>query len=536
MFAAPIFTAVVCFVASKNFGSAGNWGYLMSAAFFFQGLYFFYYLWLLGVTETVGGLMLPMAFRRVLFVDVFGWARHSGNWWRRLKGGAHGASIPDQVGVPCDEDVPMPAVQVIDSRAPKRPEDLDALESGRTASMEEGEGEGEGEGDEVGMLFERRRTTQREERVLRKHDSFSPHSFVGNVAAVSQSVTGEVKPGVLPWRSFFWSTICLACLWWAAAIICIVDTYEGDDNFVDSVWGGTLEGQQSVATYILRSTGEIVTEWPTPMMRPKGLACDEGGVAFLTSGRTEDGRSGILHGLLSTSTSTGEQLVSFEEAPLCSLRDVDGDNVQDIALAGCSRAAGCDAFMITRQGKEVVSCRSHQETSGEEGISVSGETSVPLARGWLHGDPLFLQSGGHQEVVSSLTVVPCGHGEDGDCFAVGTSHHRAVRLGKRTRQTSQAASSTWVPRHQVVENFTEPVGPGMMASVGKDLAILSPSSGVIRVFDQEQGGAPSGVWIPPVIDGSNWASLCVGGGSVFMMDDSEDPLIWRFAVPKKYLL
>mmetsp|Transcript_52155 Transcript_52155/g.169404 ORF Transcript_52155/g.169404 Transcript_52155/m.169404 type:complete len:1017 (+) Transcript_52155:196-3246(+) len=81
----PVLCCVVTFVSSKNYGDPGKWEWLMPVALFNKGLWFLYYLHLLRVKEMETGAVLPTSFKGVLYLDPFGWAKHSMKGWRRIQ-------------------------------------------------------------------------------------------------------------------------------------------------------------------------------------------------------------------------------------------------------------------------------------------------------------------------------------------------------------------------------------------------------------------------------------------------------------------
>jgi len=74
---APVLCSIVTFVSSKNYGNPGSWEWLMPIALFMKGAWYAYYVYLFKVREMQTGAILPFAFRNVLYVDPFGWAKHT---------------------------------------------------------------------------------------------------------------------------------------------------------------------------------------------------------------------------------------------------------------------------------------------------------------------------------------------------------------------------------------------------------------------------------------------------------------------------
>ncbi|CAK0806182.1 unnamed protein product, partial [Prorocentrum cordatum] len=71
---------------------------------------------------------------------------------------------------------------------------------------------------------------------------------------------------------------------------------------------------------------------------------------------------------------------------------------------------------------------------------------------------------------------------------------------------------------------------GMLALFGQHyLAALYPSTSKISLMDLRSGGSSAGTWRLPKPKGVGaWASICAGRESIFAMEDSESPTLWRF--------
>lgn len=551
MLTGPVICAAVAFVSSKNKGNPENWEYLMPIALLAHGTWLLYYIWLLRVVDTENGTVLPMAFRTVLYTDVFGWAKHGTNWWRRMMRRSStarqmrlftsaGTSKPDRASGSL-----LPTMECVDPQAPRRPEDV---------STDFGKPKRPGE----------RRNPEGSE--PRRHVSFRPNSFAGNVQEDTENqgihsgsdLLGE-KPGLAPWRVFFISTICIAILYYVASIVALRNAINGTALFVNPNYVDLKDGEIAPLADLQLGT-EIKTNWPSALARPQGLACDPEGVSFVTSGRAADGHKTILHARLKASRDDGLSLL-FEPAPTChalnALNRDDAVPLQDLALHDCQNALGCKTLVLPRHGEHLVSCPLHQSSDemphptntstmggGAEVALIEQATessrSMPVGRAWLddRGSAL-LNDVEHRhrhvfpEEISSVVSVPCdsANGAASDCIVMGTTGRRLVQMkvGAATEN-----NPSWMPKRMVRRDHVEVPVAGSLALLGMQyLGVLHQNQSTVHAFDLKQGGAHIGSWRLPPAPTSNWASVCAGGNSIYALAGGEDPSLWRFEAPSQ---
>lgn len=513
----PVLCGVVTFISSKRQGDPGKWEFLMPAALFLRGAWFIYYLWLFRVREIQNAAMLPMAFKAVLFIDPFAWAKHSGTWFRQLRQSViwrrSTAGFPVG-GRPSPPTSGLPSTQCVDAANPRRPEEVVGAASGPIG--------------DVGA-----------------HVSFRPRTFAGPAEDTEEEsretgadIHGE-KPGLVPWRYFFLNTFFIALMWWTAATVALVNALKGTAVFTEANYG-LAPGQ--VAPMPMLIGVKVETAWHSPLVRPRGLACDPHGQRFATVGRVSDGRHAILHGRLPAAG----QAVRFAEAPRCEVLEGGRQQVQDLTLHECGQPGGCSALVLPRFGNSLVSCplgapELLQRGVGQPPANVSRQLKAAhLARAWLEdrgGAPLDGRAppGGflEPEDIASLAAVPCGAGLSGaPCAVVGTTARRVVQLVSRGRE---GQGQEWVPKRLVRKDHGEVPGPGAFALLGgRYLATLHRAGSHVRVTDLSEGGRSMSSWsLPSVAEGEErrWASICSGGNSLFALEDRENPSLWRFSVP-----
>jgi len=534
MFSGPAISGIVTFESSRNAGEPGEFEYLMPFALFLHGSWLLYYLFLFNVKETLGGQMLPLAFRAILFLDVFGWARHGGNWWKRLRGrGGATAAVPGRRLINGFEQDPLPAMECVDTKMPTRPEDVDNAEPVTVGPAD------------VQSPNVRPSNSGSEEPNLRRQDSFRPGSFVGASSLQdSGSQYGDLmgeNPGLLPWRVFFSSTVVLAMLWWCAAGIALSNAVQGTDVFVQPTYGLEEGVVAPLANLLTLQAWKIPTHWPSSMAHPRGLVCDESGATFVTTGRTPSGEKGLLRASLRPGNASLEVL--FEPAPRCGAFESETEPIQDLSLQDCSASGeGCKTLILTAGGHRLIACDTHQGDSLEK--------SVSLSHAWLKTHGAFLTEptdmGGHKhqmlsmskdpEQIVSVTASPCNPGTDAskehDCVIVGTSHRRMVLMSRGA--SGELHDLKWLPKrvfhHGDMENF----GPGSISLLGGRYLATLQKTNRLRVLDLQRGGvALAGNWLLPELpDNGRFTSLCMGGGALYMVDDGDEPNLWHVKIPK----
>jgi len=435
----------------------------------------------------------------------------------------------------------LPASQCMNSSSPLRPEDIEEREA--AACQEDSSSK------------------------LKSRNSFRPGTF----AEAEQSpraqaekrhiqtgvdIHGE-KPGLVPWRIFFINTVFLACAWEAAAAEAMVKSFHNNIIFHQSM---------KIATYGLHP-GQVLplpalfgapveTHWENGLSHPRGLVCDSTGTNFVTSARASDGSDGFVTGRLSLLGSHRPQGVDFGPASLCSgSGQLDSQPVQDLSSISCT-SEGCIASVLPRHGTHLIGCSTSNQGTNATGKAATGIrvgsrpklalSAVPLSRAWLQDrggiaedssdeSPLTL----YPEEIASAVTFPCGNGSrtgmqrtmPSECMAVSTTAKRLVALKLADMATQ---GPTWTPTAVLSQGMGEVPQPGELAVVGnRYLVALRPQKGVLEAMDLQHGGAPVGSWrlSAPVAAGKRWGPLCAAGGELFVLEDAQNPGLWRFQTP-----
>mmetsp|Transcript_95840 Transcript_95840/g.228271 ORF Transcript_95840/g.228271 Transcript_95840/m.228271 type:complete len:808 (-) Transcript_95840:110-2533(-) len=508
LFFSPVFCAVVTFMSSKRWGNPGNVEYLVPVGLFLKGCWFLYYLHVFHCKEHQTGAVLPRSFRAVLYVDVYGWAKHTSQWWQRWR---HGQPGRHSMGASTKNK--LPATLMAGARKPLRPEDakheVSAVLAGplvaNPADLASEDDEDEEHAPAAGM----RPTT-----FAPKDDDQDPdtdeeehHESMGD------------RAGLQPWRAFFFNTVLLSVMWWCASFVAFMDVYNDVPEFTKAHYGLKPGEVARMAGLI----GEkVTTDWGNHSWQPHGFAC--GGGAFAVAGRS-DGRRAVLTGRLD------QGAIHFAAAPECAALEPDA-LIQDLAIH-CKNGT-CDALVMPLRGQHLVSCPLAEK-------NWSSSAASPLSRAWLEdrgGIPLDEHRGlshlFHPEEMSAMSMAPCPGEASEDCLVVGTTARRLVQMARGS--SLGVTLDTWLPRRLLQRDGHELPGPGSFAVLGnRFLGVLQRESNSVRLLDLGAGGRLHSIWNLPLIkgdDGPSFSGICAAENGLFALQAGPTPAVWRFAVPK----
>lgn len=518
LFFSPVFCAVVTFISSKRVGNPGSIEYLVPVGLFLKGCWFLYYLHVFHCCEHQTGAVLPRSFRAVLYVDPFGWAKHTRQWLNRWKASTSGP----QFGVGSSNGKnKLPATLLVGAQKPLRPEDarheVSAVLHGPLVANPADLGDDDDE---------------EEEEDSHHASSMRPTSFLPNTQAqgddqdpyaddaeeVQTSEHGHPdRAAEQPWRAFFFNTVLLCVMWWCASFVAFYDVYIDLPEFTKGRYGLKPGEVAHMATLV----GEkLETGWSDLNWQPHGFACD--GKVFAVAGRDASGQSAVLRGELKNGA------LQFEAAPRCvALQD---KTIQDLALHSNSSSV----VVMPLKGQELISC-----PLSEKNVSTS-LLARPLAREWLEdrgGAPLEEHQGLkhllHPEEISALSMAPCplfdGAPVEEDCLVVGTTARRLVQLSRGKQLASD--KETWLPR-RLLRRSGESLGPGAFTAIGKRLlVVLEKEANSVSVLDLFAGGRSVARWTlprPEEKEDAGYSGLCASHEHLFALQAGPTPTVWRF--------
>lgn len=507
---------------------------LTPIAYVFHAAWLLFLLYICKVTEQKGGAMLPIGFRSVMYIDIFGWIKTIRAPTRRLSTSQlEVESRPPQAAPVPGSGPAVQAVQYDRGRpVPTRPEMLaGALPSAPARIRRE---------DFEPTTFVPRMVDNDEQR-LREEEEKRQH------AAGS-------RPGFVPWRIFFYATMLLILLWWVSGVFVLLDG-QGVEflRIVPLMRPHKNSSPLPARTVAMAQSGvplqggeAIPTSWPQMRIQPHSLACGN------DSGETVVALSQFGLFTAQIGGSVGKVGIHFMEAPFC--EGIEGEALRDAALAcrGGASDADCVAYVLHRQGQLLSTCRVSAAASAPAhgpGANRQMPCVTSLADEWLaEGDPAV---GLPQEEVESMTFFGACKMGQGQCAYAETSDQRIVevRTGLKVNGTD-LDEPDWFPT-RVLQAPSPSLGrleatPGIERKHGalrllgsQDKPYLGALRGpfadgdaasqqMLEVIDPETG-ALRGVWLLPL--GHQWLSMCSTGSNLYFLAASPAPHLWRFPMP-----
>lgn len=507
-------SAMAVFENSKNRSLDMTYEWLMPAVPFLHGLWFLAYLACFHIKQLEGDSYVPYAWRSVLYLDAFGWARHSNPVAGTRRGGGVGTPSSGRSRSQLGQTTGQPAMEALCPSVPCRPEDIAPQQSNNREGI---------------------------------NVSFSPSSFAAT-SDVKEEDGDDIfgtKVGELPWLMYKWTTVFLACLWfWAGAndLFALATGDRSAEAFKRSQYFNASKLNLLQAPPFERLQGtKIETKWNFPLLRPRGLDCDPFGGAFLASGLDLSGRSTLLTSAVSSNA------VSFTSLAAC--LDTE-DTVEDFTWH-CKSNAGCTALVLPRKSAQLVNCpldsSAQQETKdsskkpllGAGRVKPAAIVSSVLHRAWLDDrgassleESPFEGAGSdihnHPEEISAMRKIFCPPdlNTQVECVVVGTTARRVVLLANLGLDPL-SEKSAWVPRQILNHDVGEVPGPGAFALFGKRyLGVLLRNSSIVKLIDLQSADLDGhDLHLPKE---QRWSAICGGGGHLFGMEAGTNPSLWRF--------
>jgi len=499
------------------------------------------------VSEQKNGSMLPVGFRSVMYIDIFGWIKSLRPPARR---GRHGGILqPDTLGTQVPGLGPGTQSVAYDRNrpVPTRPELM------------------------LGAASQAPDTIKRED--------FEPSTFIPRMrdesdmveanegTADSDHVVIAQKPGNVPWKIFWYATMTLTILWWVSGFFVMLQIF-GIDWFkvapllrVEHMHELPESEPSLLQTADVRLEGgeAIPTRWPRQHVQPHSLACsDKGGILVSAS------RFGLFTAPLPLQRDGG---IEFQKAGAC--LGLEGEALRDTSILCAADDSGeCSAFVLHRQGQAVSQCKIMAAMARGHAASFAPSARImSFADSWLYeGDP---QRGVPQEEVESIAFVGhCAIGE-GKCAFAETSSRRIVEMRATGPQAGGelpggAPQAVWYPARVVQttgakvqgrDNTAQELGAASLVSLESTSALDSSlrfigephmqQLGTIRAntIESDDGdlvqqklevidatsGSVRGVWALP--KNHRWTSMCSAGDALYLLAAGTSPQVWRFPLP-----
>mmetsp|Transcript_142855 Transcript_142855/g.247569 ORF Transcript_142855/g.247569 Transcript_142855/m.247569 type:complete len:903 (-) Transcript_142855:147-2855(-) len=460
------------------------------------------------IDEQKGGVMLPIGFRSVMYLDVFGWIKTSPsgnglmNALARL-GGPRAAPAETVTGA-------GPGVQAVKyaqgQPVPQRVEDLPG--AAKTPKLQS---------------------------IPKKE--FDPTTFAPREKLEIGEVEGEdddwktSNAGARPWKVFCGATALLAMLWGICGILVTFQMLgyealnvspllrEAEDEVVEPMNAHSEES-------LLQGGRRIVTHWPHANVRPLGLSCDGDADKMVASTRFGLFTADIGH--ISNFTKHGHKpTVSFIAAPLCEA--IEGESIQDVSVHCHPSESGkpCEAMVLHQQGRRISTCDLSKSASksSQKDMAVTN-----VADAWLSPDSHSVAEG----IMSLASAPQCAIKNNKDCAFIGTSSQRIVEMD-RGDENSPAGNPEWFP-NRIVRAEKPSSSPSMSSGAlhfinKRYLGLLLTGNNRLEALDLEKQGAVAGSWVLPPND--DWNAMCATGDDLYLLSKGPSPELWHFPVPEE---
>lgn len=476
---------------------------LSPVAYFSHTCWMLFLLYISKIDEQKGGVMLPIGFRSVMYLDVFGWIKsnHQGGSFQAATVSRPGANLPVDIKTGAGPGVQN--VQYMNGQpVPVRVEDLPgAARPPRTQSILKKEFDP--------TTFAPREKLEAGEAEIEHDDSWR-----------------NTNAGARPWKVFCGATSLLAVLWGVSGILVTMQMFginamsvapllrEAEHEVVEPV---------ASAVHLLQGGVNVHTSWPHANVRPLGLSCDGDAQQMVASTRF-----GLFTADIGgVATRTKKPAVSFIAAPVC--ESIEGEALQDVSVQCHAQKDGrpCQALVLHQQGRRISTCdlskpssRVNRQGSNEE------PTVTSVADAWLGPE-----SHSAPEGMMALASAPQCSLKNKDCAFIGTSSQRIVEMD-RGDENSTVGSPEWFPNRLVREKSpgSSSMSSGALHFINKRyLGLLLTGSHRLEVLDLEHGGAVAGSWALP--EDSDWNAMCATGDDLYLLSKGPSPELWHFPVP-----
>jgi hypothetical protein len=559
-------------VAAAHWGndSTNVYKFWVVVAFLAHGAYFGLLAVHCKVRELSNGAWLPLAFRSVLYLDVFSWARGGAERRPAIGGGvserieAEGVAMsrPAVRSVQYDEHGRPIPVQVHEW-APSSTQDMRDIPGAPNTSRRHSSGE------------------------ARFEDFYSNTSFLPPETQdehlkgtdTEELWSDRLGPGDLPWRVFMVAIFVLVAVWLFAATYALHGAFTGfswdldNDKHWDIVndrrkvvhpesyqpWNdedGNAWMRKSkpkgankhhapvslLSSYTLGTPQQVMLEWPHFGARPNRVSCDATGQTLVLSDRI------ALFSATVEKVSANEgrgRLRAFPQVFSCPA--LLGEGLDDVALA-CkssseSETSDCDLLALHRHGRQITACALKRSLEASRSGFISTDTggnTAQISHSWLenfHPSVDAAQGIARSQVEKplSVSVNPRCTDKAGSqkllCTVVGTSEGRVVQLGQRSNGNSL------IPAEILHEEVTLAPKAHSASSIravsARYLGVLYDSGHSIRILDMSKGGLIAGSINLGLKKSA--ASFCAGGGNFFVLTEGSVPELWKVPIPSELL-
>lgn len=572
--------------------------FVVPIAFISHGLYFALVAAFCRIRIAENGAWLPVAFRSVLYLDVFSWTR--GQAFRPTVQ-RNVLSTPDagpRVGRPA-----LQAVKYVDGLpVPLRPEDL--APEGIKRDLREVPGA-------PNILRPPSAMEGRDE------EFYNPASFLPVEEADEEDQNSpkrgwieKMGPGELPWRVFCTGMFLVSALWLLAAAYCVhgaktnwsldlsireirhhkpdhrpgfvgPDPFEGDSvglppppwwenldesqlkklkgvkwdrwSLVDQHGPQALEksasflaGEATRSGVVPVAPEQIMVSWPWPNIAPSHLTCDVSGSHFVMADRVLM-FSATMH---SNAVETGADSEHAHKSHIVfgefDCPAVLGEGLEDVAIScnssTTSTRKACEVLALHRHGRRLAACQLGMAKAGSQlELLARDKASIKnveeISDKWLENSQTNDIDGGRarSQVEKALSI-----SINPECKGEVGEEFCAVlgtTHGRVVQLGRHSSRKELIPTEILYEGHA------------KNQAALS--SGVVRAFNQRYLGVlqpkhssirildlskgGAAIGDMPLPLSKPVSSFCTGGGNVYMLTHGPDAEMWRIPVPEQLM-
>lgn len=458
------------------------------------------------ILQRHNGTQLPLVFRAVLYLDVFGWLQHK-------------TSVLGDAPEECSEQLRQPQSRPVSSlRGPRgesplfRPEDAAPRDKVEDCRSLPGAPRGRG----------------------RDGTCFNTSTWLGDRGAADEA-DDEPKlprdehdaPRTLPHLIFSGAMGTLCFAWIAASVFHGLVAIGFKPLWQLSRHYFVFEGMQ-LSLEVL----PVDVAWPNNNVAPQTLACDRDGRRLMAT----DGMSLFSASIESVANQHDKAWWTWLGGPaqptvaakftevFCDT--LSGQGIQDVALQ-CDELQGCRAVALYRHGGRLANCL--LDGSG-------GGSSANISDAWLqrlrtrepgsNGMAYFIE-----KAIAVTTQSGCS-GSWTECLLLGTSRGRVVSLRQAPNGSS---SSLLLPLHSFrdgLEKGEASWGLGSLRTAWLPEVFTSRGGQRIRVLDGQTGSTKGRFDLPQ--SSSRAAGFCFGGGYLYLLEGGPSPRLWRIPMPEAF--
>eukprot|EP00441_Pelagodinium_beii_P047636 CAMPEP_0197623166 /NCGR_PEP_ID=MMETSP1338-20131121/3225_1 /TAXON_ID=43686 ORGANISM="Pelagodinium beii, Strain RCC1491" /NCGR_SAMPLE_ID=MMETSP1338 /ASSEMBLY_ACC=CAM_ASM_000754 /LENGTH=872 /DNA_ID=CAMNT_0043193047 /DNA_START=127 /DNA_END=2742 /DNA_ORIENTATION=+ len=488
------------------------------------------------------GTMLPVAFRSVLYLDVFGWASQGSSDIPRLNEPHTPSEMSFRPRVPATPTDLEDEEESFSSTGKPAADSIRYADGVPVPTRPEQAARPDAADDYSGVAGAADPEVIRDPDTGRRADFFQAGSWLGS-GQDAQAIDDEAvatgheheAPLILPWKTFSFAMNLYCLSWLAAAVYHALDaahffsevaTYseeaEGSPQLLEIRPGVSMFAAMHQESFA--SKEDLMVTWAHRNVMPHGLACDAAGTRFIAS----DGVS-IFTAELERDAQEGRQRTLIANFKEVECPPVLGESLLDVAVACPLSGSSCEALVLHKYGNRMASCALGESANDLAADGYKADVSdawleeFRVGRGTEAGQP-------HARIEKAVSLASdsgCqGQGDSNwaGCVLLGTTRGRVVRLASRTGRNGMLSPVQALLDREATSN-EEPWKPGTVRSFGdQHWGVLSHNGTAVRVWNKADGHRAGTLFLEGSKAKAN--GFCIGGEYVYFMNPGPSPGIW----------